>query len=313
MNHIGIIIRQFRRQLGLTQKDLADGICTARYIYLIEKGDRTPSIDVLKKLSARLRVNLFEVSNYLACKNTIQAYEAVNLFERYRSKLDLKGLSEATQRMEKEEDMQREPLKLEIILNKAIIDVLGGNRTEEIIRVFEQNYDRLINGRYFEKTYIRYLALIAFSYLMLNDHQKSESIISKAFELLNAMDEDEFKETIILTRMIHLALTYKMGKYDETINEGLRLLEYQRKRSLFERTECTYYLITLAYLKKNQNKKAYEFTMKIIYIALLEDVSIAVDIFKKNPDFIQFLSSDFDPKDRSVSSFIKKYNIHFHD
>ena len=50
---IGPIIKEKRISQGLTQKELADGICTDKYIYLIETKQRNPSVKMLNKKIGR--------------------------------------------------------------------------------------------------------------------------------------------------------------------------------------------------------------------------------------------------------------------
>ncbi len=55
---LGIIIKNLRTKKGLTQKTLAEGICSKEYIYLLEKGKRIPSAYILELLSLKLNENL---------------------------------------------------------------------------------------------------------------------------------------------------------------------------------------------------------------------------------------------------------------
>lgn len=51
-------IRALRREAGLTQKELAEGICTQAQISNIEKGELSPSSAVLYQISKKLNVDL---------------------------------------------------------------------------------------------------------------------------------------------------------------------------------------------------------------------------------------------------------------
>lgn len=75
--HIGSLIRNRRKELRLTQKDLAQGICTQALISKIEREELNPSINMVYRLSERLQVPLsyFDVeSNTMGVryKNTEQ-------------------------------------------------------------------------------------------------------------------------------------------------------------------------------------------------------------------------------------------------
>lgn len=50
VNWIGKVIKEHRDIVGMSRKTLSEDICTEKYIYLIEKGKRTPSANVIKLL-----------------------------------------------------------------------------------------------------------------------------------------------------------------------------------------------------------------------------------------------------------------------
>lgn len=59
MNHIGNVIKTLRCNLGLAAIDTAKDICTEKYLYLIEKGERIPSVEITRFIGTRLGTDLF--------------------------------------------------------------------------------------------------------------------------------------------------------------------------------------------------------------------------------------------------------------
>lgn len=59
----GNIIKAKRKELGLTQKELSDGICTQALISRIEKGDIVPQNSILYQLGERLNIDEEELRN----------------------------------------------------------------------------------------------------------------------------------------------------------------------------------------------------------------------------------------------------------
>ena len=53
---IGLALRRLRKKHNLTQKDLANGICSQAEISKIESGTHSPTVDLLFALSRRLQV-----------------------------------------------------------------------------------------------------------------------------------------------------------------------------------------------------------------------------------------------------------------
>ena len=58
----GSLIKSKRKELGLTQKELSEGICTPALISRIEKGDIVPQNSILQQLGSRLQLNDKELS-----------------------------------------------------------------------------------------------------------------------------------------------------------------------------------------------------------------------------------------------------------
>lgn len=75
MNHIGNVIKEYRSLIGMSRNDIAKNICTEKYVYLIEKGQRTPSADMTRLLGDNLGIDLFEYYQYLDCINPIEVRE----------------------------------------------------------------------------------------------------------------------------------------------------------------------------------------------------------------------------------------------
>lgn len=72
-------IKRMREQHGLTQKELAERLdVTEEYIYMIEKGSRSPSTKLAIKMSALFNVTLDEIffanqSNKTLCNGQKEA------------------------------------------------------------------------------------------------------------------------------------------------------------------------------------------------------------------------------------------------
>ena len=60
---LGDIIRSLRKQAGLSQEDLADGICSAVSISRIENGVQMPSSAILDKILCKLGTGTYQIRN----------------------------------------------------------------------------------------------------------------------------------------------------------------------------------------------------------------------------------------------------------
>lgn len=54
-------LKTFRKNKGLSQKQLAQGICTQATISLIEKNNKVPGMTILAQLCARLGISLAQI------------------------------------------------------------------------------------------------------------------------------------------------------------------------------------------------------------------------------------------------------------
>ena len=58
-------LREARQRAGLSQRALARGICTAAYVSRLEKGERIPSLQLLRRLASRLGADADELASGL--------------------------------------------------------------------------------------------------------------------------------------------------------------------------------------------------------------------------------------------------------
>ena len=67
---IATLIKTKRKEKGITQNELADGICVQAVISKIEKGETTPSVDIFFKIVKKLEIDMSIVSKIFKLNNT---------------------------------------------------------------------------------------------------------------------------------------------------------------------------------------------------------------------------------------------------
>lgn len=117
MGHIGKIIEEYRNKSKMSRSALAVNICSEKYIFLIEKGKRTPSSIMLKQLSQRLGVDLFEYYKYLDCIDPTAVRDYMKVFHNYRMKNYTEELKKETEAAMNLPDFKNKPWSYEIQLN----------------------------------------------------------------------------------------------------------------------------------------------------------------------------------------------------
>jgi len=75
---LGIIMKTLRIRKGLTQADMARGICSARYIRNIENGEYIPTIEKINQFAHKLGHELYSYIDFSETDNCIEIYELVN-------------------------------------------------------------------------------------------------------------------------------------------------------------------------------------------------------------------------------------------
>ena len=69
---IGLALRRLRKKHNLTQKDLANGICSQAEISKIESGTHSPTVDLLYALSRRLQVPITTFLDHANYKESLK-------------------------------------------------------------------------------------------------------------------------------------------------------------------------------------------------------------------------------------------------
>lgn len=82
---IGLALRRLRKKHNLTQKDLANGICSQAEISKIESGTHSPTIDLLFALSRRLQVPITVFLDHTEQQNSMRLIDD-SFLSRFRNK-----------------------------------------------------------------------------------------------------------------------------------------------------------------------------------------------------------------------------------
>ena len=100
MSIIGDLVRYYRKELKMSQEDLAKGICDRRSIINIENGKNTPELETIAILSERLRVNLFGAYASVHADNDLQTHLLCKEIDDALSHHDTKRISELKEKAE---------------------------------------------------------------------------------------------------------------------------------------------------------------------------------------------------------------------
>ena len=309
MNHIGSIIKECRRKMGLSQKELAECICSPKYIYYIEKGDRTPSTDLLRLISDKLNVDLCSLYQFLDCIDPIKVRDTIALFEKYKRNSDFTSLMELTDQAKDMPDFARAPWSYEIDINNYCRMVLADGKAAEAIGGLNAILQRLMANGYLDYHLAQLNMLLSISYHILEDWDNCEKTARSTLDLIKYKGGMfQYRQVIITTKLTLLFLFIDTGRYDELIREGSELLAYQLEHNLYERLHYTYFLLALAYYRLNKTENAVDFCKKAILIAMVYERTYDVAVFLTYNSFTELINNDAIDR-RLIAEFCGMYKI----
>jgi len=262
MRHIGHTIRELRKQLKMTQEQLAAGICTRSYISQIEKGSVVPSVSLLDSLAARLLVTV----------DRLQAESSSEQFAAYLHRLVTDVEEQNWQRVEETISFlsEKEPLETK---DRAVLAWAKGNWLENVLHDYQQAQSLYEESLHLSEhmdpvTYIRACNSLGFLYGKFGnttDPVQGYPYLQKAYELC---------ETHQVNGRIRIWVTINMGIFFFKIGNCVKAIEYlleslqlnDRFRTDF-RMEYAYNCLAAAYSALKQYQEAKLFATRVIEVS----------------------------------------------
>jgi transcriptional regulator with XRE-family HTH domain len=309
MNHFGIIIREYRESLGISRKELAEGICTEKYIYLIEKGERTPSVDILSVISERLGEDLFEYYQYLECDNPIIVRDALRQFNICRKKLDFIELEKVTNKVIQYPDFKSKPWIYEIEVNQLYINIFKKRNyiegIEKIISLLNE-----LEAKYSNSYYALYLyTLLMVCYQFLGDLENAKETLHTAERIIyNKGNMEKFKMLIISIKVCAITVFYNSGDYELVIQKGNEFLQYLYSLSVYLHIYYAYFYLSFSYYNLGKYEEASEYFRKGFNSLMVEDKQTDVNILYELEEFKTLLYRS-NLKQYTIDEFIKRYKL----
>ncbi|MCT1902982.1 helix-turn-helix domain-containing protein [Oceanobacillus sojae] len=265
--NMGTNIKKRRQELGLTQKELASGICTQAQISNIEKGVLNPSSLVLFELSKRLLVDM----NYFFDTNPVNSNghfnEIKNMIHQLKAQRNYTSIkyivdNELTVNINRYSSYEHRYL----LWHKGISLYHLTNKFKESVRMLEDllsventDSDKLLN--------INVKTSIATIYQDEKDYHKAHQLYKEAWDQLEEMEEtDDFETELKILFGLSQALTY-LGEYNESKLYSLRAISICVKRNTLYMLPDSYYQTgnNLVKLNRKEEGLAYIQTAKTLF------------------------------------------------
>ncbi|MDH8679000.1 helix-turn-helix transcriptional regulator [Fusibacter bizertensis] len=243
---IGDIIKYFREEKHMLKSVLAKGICSEKYIYLIEKGERNPSAEILGLLSNRLGIDLLGYYPYLNCKDPIKVRSTHEIFERLRRQSKFIDLAVVTNKALNLDDFKKKPWVYEIIINQ--LAELNFIRCKFDVVVYKTNL--IIRNEKVHLTvlqYINFLLLRSVAYQMLNKIVMSEKDVNTLKSIIELhITNSYFFEHIIAIRINEMALLNIKKVYDQLSELAEETIKFQEQYGRIERIHYSFAFLAIA-------------------------------------------------------------------
>lgn len=309
MGHIGTIIEKYRQALNMSRKELSENICSEKHIYLIEKGERSPSVNMLKLLGDRVGVDLLKFYPYLNCENPMEVFKKIQEFNMYRINIEFELLNKVTDEAEEMPDFNKSPWNLEIMLNRLYYSFYIKKQYEETsaqLRNLLKEAEPVYSDDMF--TASAYMLMGSCCFIM-GDNDNAKKASESAYNIYLKKQEIVMDEKLITTIIINvLGLYYVNCEFDNVISKGNEFLQTKQQINSFDRLHYVYFLVSCSYYAKNQRKEAIEVLKKAVYFLMLDYRPTDVGYIALDPRFIDMLD-DLGKESEIIQEFREKYQI----
>ncbi|MGM0754095.1 MAG: helix-turn-helix domain-containing protein [Bacillota bacterium] len=224
---IGTKIKELRKVVGLTQGELADGICTQALISRIEKGDIYPSATSLYQISKKLGVDV----NYFFEIGMTPRLDYVKEVERQLKKLRVKlkydEIIEIVKTEEKNPLFLKDETNLQLLYwHKGIYMIEVKKDRETALQILEEALSLTLDiKKAMSEREMNILISMGILEFGRNNYEKALEIYHKVNDALKY--NDQLIDKSIKTRLLYntARVLTRLGKYQESIEyceEGIR-------------------------------------------------------------------------------------------
>lgn len=269
MNFIGSIIREYRCKLGMSRNTLAEKICSEKYIYLIEKGERTPSAEMVRLFSDRMGVDLFDHYKYLDCIDPIAVRETLKDLQICQRKSDFVAAKIIVDKAMNLADFKNKPWLYELEANRFGYMVFVEDKYEEAIisatQVLEGIEPKYLNSIHVVNLYV----LLSTCYQITGDLMNAKSITLAAFNIVRSKYKiEKYNHDIVSVRLNLVTLYYLTNDYENAIIESKELINYQVELNSHARIHIAYAFLSFSYFKINAFEEAFLYFNQTISVLM---------------------------------------------
>lgn len=236
MKLLGGRIKYYRRNLGLSQKELAEGICTQATISLIEKKNKVPSIHILLSVCERLNVDVNDVVM------TSRQNEIKHLLESARENIIKGNFEQADKLLQtlKQNKLEDHNLLKQFFVYSGLLDLMFHGDSDKAIF----NFNQTLNQRISEHTQQDIIAMsgLALAYVQKSDLEYALSYVQHLQTLL--VDN---QNKVSMDAQTELFVDYALGVALAKVGQTVASKEYVQRGMALAKAEQTLLFLAVFY------------------------------------------------------------------
>lgn len=285
MISLGEKIKKIRLEKGLTQAELAEGICTQASISNLEKNASVPSLLILLEIGNRLNIEFSELSEYAV----EQASPAVTVFKKVqnlRSQFKLKEAYSLVQELDVN-DLKTNHEKKQYYYYLGITSLLGYNK------ISDATYNFNLGLNLETETHLEFLDIlitngIGLAYFMESEHEKALTYFEKSLILLDGFLEQtdsSIENGEVLKVYFTSAKFYsEIGNYNKALNLCELSIALQKKLNMNYELDRLYYEKAFNLIQLGERKGGKEYYYYAGVLSKISGNEVLSRVIKKDMD-----------------------------
>lgn len=242
----GALLKEYRKKKGLTQVQLAEGICEQATVSNIENKNMSPGINILSALCKKLNV---EISDILVeteedkIRKKLSEIQSLNAVSKYKESYEI--LQTVDQKKVSNSDLLNQ-----ILFYQGLLDHLYAKKEDAALFYFNQVLEQTTET---DIHHLQAAANVAMIYLAKGELDFAKVYVERTLKILNDTD---FDNLMVFAVYYNIATYYsKIENYEKAIQLCEKGIEYNKKHKSTHSLE--YLLYEIAFCHKQLGEDDY--------------------------------------------------------
>lgn len=242
----GALLKEYRKKKGLTQVQLAEGICEQATVSNIENKNMSPGINILSALCKKLNV---EISDILVeteedkIRKKLSEIQSLNAVSKYKESYEI--LQTIDQKKVSNSDLLNQ-----ILFYQGLLDHLYAKKEDAALFYFNQVLEQTTET---DIHHLQASANVAMIYLAKGELDFAKVYVERTLKILNDTD---FDNLMVCAVYYNIATYYsKIENYEKAIQLCEKGIEYNKKHKSTHSLE--YLLYEIAFCHKQLGEDDY--------------------------------------------------------